>query len=321
VACGVCKGAIYCCTQCQVNHWPKHKDADDAKTCNTSLYRVLNDRLQTACKTPQSATDEFALLIPILRLLLQGMAKCEMHDGLAFKGMLVSPEVLDTYLRTPIFCWAGFCITSKDPKFLELFDGAPQPSATHKPILFEIECREAYLLQPYSAAPDPDQVVLPPFSTFYVQWIRREGDFTRIRLQQLQQPYVHLNRHAAVRAIDGTINKMPAGLLPDETIAEVRHHKALRDHLQQAALDMHARLVSGALVTDEQLWEQFSTFDIDGNGWLDKDQFRLIYQTCNPLDAGDDEHIEDVLAQYDMLGDDRISYHEFANIMLRLARE
>ena len=27
------------------------------------------------------------------------------------------------------------------------------------------------------------------------------------------------------RAIDGTINKMPAGLLPDETIAEVRHHK------------------------------------------------------------------------------------------------
>ena len=66
---------------------------------------------------------------------------------------------------------------------------------------------------------------------------------------------------------------------------------------------------------------QFSTFDIDGNGWLDKDQFRLIYQTCNPLDAGDDEHIEDVLAQYDMLGDDRISYHEFANIMLRLARE
>ena len=58
-------------------------------------------------------------------------------------------QVLDTYLRTPIFCWAGFCITSKDPKFLELFDGAPQPSATHKPILFEIECREAYLLQPY----------------------------------------------------------------------------------------------------------------------------------------------------------------------------
>ena len=56
-------------------------------------FRVLNDRLQTACKTPQSATDEFALLIPILRLLLQGMAKCEMHDGLAFKGMLVSPEV------------------------------------------------------------------------------------------------------------------------------------------------------------------------------------------------------------------------------------
>ena len=41
VACGVCKGAIYCCTQCQVNHWPKHKDADDAKTCNTSLYRFV----------------------------------------------------------------------------------------------------------------------------------------------------------------------------------------------------------------------------------------------------------------------------------------
>eukprot|EP01006_Ploeotia_vitrea_P059891 TRINITY_DN74956_c0_g1_i1.p1 TRINITY_DN74956_c0_g1~~TRINITY_DN74956_c0_g1_i1.p1 ORF type:complete len:542 (+),score=99.88 TRINITY_DN74956_c0_g1_i1:45-1670(+) len=81
--------------------------------------------------------------------------------------------------------------------------------------------------------------------------------------------------------------------------------------------------VSGCLIAEDQLREEFMKWDKDGNGFLDKKEFASIYrQNYDLFGEETDASVEKFLAPYgNMLGDNKISFEEFAIIMLRVAQK
>uniref|UniRef100_A0A7S1HU20 EF-hand domain-containing protein n=1 Tax=Eutreptiella gymnastica TaxID=73025 RepID=A0A7S1HU20_9EUGL len=78
---------------------------------------------------------------------------------------------------------------------------------------------------------------------------------------------------------------------------------------------------SGALITDAQLLAEFKLLDINLNGWLDKDEFLEVYKKFDPLYDECEVTIKKMLNDYNMLGDNKVSYDEFCLIMLKLAQK
>eukprot|EP01064_Diplonema_japonicum_P000659 TRINITY_DN1042_c0_g1_i1.p1 TRINITY_DN1042_c0_g1~~TRINITY_DN1042_c0_g1_i1.p1 ORF type:complete len:736 (+),score=108.86 TRINITY_DN1042_c0_g1_i1:59-2209(+) len=79
--------------------------------------------------------------------------------------------------------------------------------------------------------------------------------------------------------------------------------------------------IGGLPITDEALRRKFQELDADGSGYLDFDEFKVIfsnfqnfglYQSNNELDG--------ILKKYKVMDDGKVSFDEFALIMLSLAR-
>eukprot|EP00756_Hemistasia_phaeocysticola_P039573 Hpha_TRINITY_DN16822_c0_g22::TRINITY_DN16822_c0_g22_i1::g.149854::m.149854 len=79
--------------------------------------------------------------------------------------------------------------------------------------------------------------------------------------------------------------------------------------------------VSDVPITDDELKEQFEKIDQNGNGWIDKGEFVQFYRELESYGVEEtEEELAEILARYNMLGDNRLSFDEFAIIMLKLAQ-
>eukprot|EP01062_Namystynia_karyoxenos_P066291 TRINITY_DN60251_c0_g1_i1.p1 TRINITY_DN60251_c0_g1~~TRINITY_DN60251_c0_g1_i1.p1 ORF type:complete len:604 (+),score=218.56 TRINITY_DN60251_c0_g1_i1:90-1814(+) len=79
--------------------------------------------------------------------------------------------------------------------------------------------------------------------------------------------------------------------------------------------------VSSVLLTDSELRQQFEAIDVNRNGFLTKEEFRDFFDQFDAMGIYDmHDSIDTVLAEYNMLGDDRLSYDEFCVLMLKLAQ-
>uniref|UniRef100_A0A7S4CYT2 EF-hand domain-containing protein n=1 Tax=Eutreptiella gymnastica TaxID=73025 RepID=A0A7S4CYT2_9EUGL len=79
--------------------------------------------------------------------------------------------------------------------------------------------------------------------------------------------------------------------------------------------------ISGSAITDDQLWDLFEYYDVNKNGYLSKKEFAKIYRSLENfgLPPSGDE-ISRLLNEFNVLGDDKLSFEEFAIVMLRIAQ-
>eukprot|EP01012_Entosiphon_sulcatum_P026464 TRINITY_DN31925_c0_g1_i1.p1 TRINITY_DN31925_c0_g1~~TRINITY_DN31925_c0_g1_i1.p1 ORF type:complete len:319 (+),score=87.03 TRINITY_DN31925_c0_g1_i1:82-1038(+) len=74
-------------------------------------------------------------------------------------------------------------------------------------------------------------------------------------------------------------------------------------------------------VDEDSLRAKFDYLDVDGNGWVSKKEFKRFYASFDFAGVAEgDEEIEGILKKYNLLGDDRLSFDEFAILMLKLAQ-
>eukprot|EP01065_Artemidia_motanka_P033631 TRINITY_DN4064_c0_g1_i1.p1 TRINITY_DN4064_c0_g1~~TRINITY_DN4064_c0_g1_i1.p1 ORF type:complete len:258 (+),score=89.30 TRINITY_DN4064_c0_g1_i1:126-899(+) len=79
--------------------------------------------------------------------------------------------------------------------------------------------------------------------------------------------------------------------------------------------------VSGVLVTEQQIRSLWSMYDVDGNGFLDKEEVKRIYSSFDTFGVADgDRRVDNVLSKYNVMGDGKVSYEEFAILILDIAR-
>eukprot|EP01065_Artemidia_motanka_P016517 TRINITY_DN20176_c0_g1_i1.p1 TRINITY_DN20176_c0_g1~~TRINITY_DN20176_c0_g1_i1.p1 ORF type:complete len:214 (+),score=53.97 TRINITY_DN20176_c0_g1_i1:56-643(+) len=75
-----------------------------------------------------------------------------------------------------------------------------------------------------------------------------------------------------------------------------------------------------AAYTEQQLATLWETLDDNGNGWLELDEFQEFYKSLETYGLDPDtKFVDKILRQYNILGDGRVSYDEFALIMLKIA--
>ena len=74
-------------------------------------------------------------------------------------------------------------------------------------------------------------------------------------------------------------------------------------------------LLSYALVAP-----QFRALDPKGNDWITKEDFYALYDEMDFFGAHEPSSLSKELAQYNMLGHDKLSYEEFSLVMLKLAQ-
>eukprot|EP00759_Apiculatamorpha_spiralis_P044123 PhF_6_TR41279/c0_g1_i1/m.62422 len=78
--------------------------------------------------------------------------------------------------------------------------------------------------------------------------------------------------------------------------------------------------VSGLPITEEQLRRKFQELDVDGNGWLDRDEFKNLYLAFQNFGVYyDEDAVTRIVDKYSMFSDDKITFDEFCVIMLSLA--
>eukprot|EP01012_Entosiphon_sulcatum_P028628 TRINITY_DN3467_c0_g1_i1.p1 TRINITY_DN3467_c0_g1~~TRINITY_DN3467_c0_g1_i1.p1 ORF type:complete len:157 (-),score=38.80 TRINITY_DN3467_c0_g1_i1:163-633(-) len=70
---------------------------------------------------------------------------------------------------------------------------------------------------------------------------------------------------------------------------------------------------------DEEIRALFSIFDRDHNGWMSKEEFAHFHAEMDKMGMEETEgQMEAILNQYNMLGDDKLSYDEFALLVLKM---
>eukprot|EP01006_Ploeotia_vitrea_P047640 TRINITY_DN67145_c5_g4_i2.p1 TRINITY_DN67145_c5_g4~~TRINITY_DN67145_c5_g4_i2.p1 ORF type:complete len:1077 (+),score=78.67 TRINITY_DN67145_c5_g4_i2:54-3284(+) len=80
--------------------------------------------------------------------------------------------------------------------------------------------------------------------------------------------------------------------------------------------------LTGSYLNERQIAELFADIDTDGNGWITKGEFRRLYDQLEKFGVEENEDIVDrVLKGYNMMGDDKLSFDEFAILMLKLAQQ
>ena len=79
--------------------------------------------------------------------------------------------------------------------------------------------------------------------------------------------------------------------------------------------------IGGLPITEEALRRKFQELDVDGTGFLDYREFRQIYTNFQNFGLYQaDQEIEVILKRYKILEDNKITFDEFALIMLALAK-
>eukprot|EP00756_Hemistasia_phaeocysticola_P063568 Hpha_TRINITY_DN7041_c0_g1::TRINITY_DN7041_c0_g1_i1::g.22852::m.22852 len=81
------------------------------------------------------------------------------------------------------------------------------------------------------------------------------------------------------------------------------------------------RDVSNVLLTDTELRLQFDKLDVNKNGFLGKEEFKEFLAEFDEMGLYDMvDRVDEVLADYNLLGDDKLSFDEFSIIMLKIAQ-
>eukprot|EP01065_Artemidia_motanka_P038853 TRINITY_DN47702_c0_g1_i1.p1 TRINITY_DN47702_c0_g1~~TRINITY_DN47702_c0_g1_i1.p1 ORF type:complete len:766 (+),score=254.05 TRINITY_DN47702_c0_g1_i1:83-2299(+) len=87
------------------------------------------------------------------------------------------------------------------------------------------------------------------------------------------------------------------------------------------SLDMLESNVASLPVTEEMLRRKFQELDVDGSGSLEYDEFKVIFTNFQNFGVYQAEaEVEELFKKYKVMDDGRISFDEFALIMLSLAR-
>eukprot|EP01059_Diplonema_ambulator_P005577 TRINITY_DN15342_c0_g1_i1.p1 TRINITY_DN15342_c0_g1~~TRINITY_DN15342_c0_g1_i1.p1 ORF type:complete len:209 (+),score=45.45 TRINITY_DN15342_c0_g1_i1:171-797(+) len=78
--------------------------------------------------------------------------------------------------------------------------------------------------------------------------------------------------------------------------------------------------VSGVAYTETDLRNLFDALDRNSNGYLDETEFKEFYASLETFGTEPDPRfVDNVLRQYNILGDGKISFDEFSIIMLKVA--
>jgi Ca2+-binding EF-hand superfamily protein len=78
--------------------------------------------------------------------------------------------------------------------------------------------------------------------------------------------------------------------------------------------------VTGVAVTHDQLWELFNQFDKDRTGYLDRSEFKKVYRTFEDYGLPPtDKQIDNIFTKYSN-NDERLTFDEFAIIMLQRSK-
>mmetsp|Transcript_117148 Transcript_117148/g.203983 ORF Transcript_117148/g.203983 Transcript_117148/m.203983 type:complete len:285 (-) Transcript_117148:80-934(-) len=80
--------------------------------------------------------------------------------------------------------------------------------------------------------------------------------------------------------------------------------------------------VSGAFVSDQELLQEFAQLDLNGDGWISKAEFRNMYNRWDHFGMEDNTaaQLEQTLRGLNQFGEDKLSYDEFAILMLRCSK-
>eukprot|EP00760_Papus_ankaliazontas_P006675 PhM_4_TR13135/c0_g1_i1/m.17568 len=118
----------------------------------------------------------------------------------------------------------------------------------------------------------------------------------------------------------GHLAKVPYSPAQPYSNTVVRHAPKSRNVHARYQLDDVENNVAGLPITEEQLRRKFQELDVDGNGYLDRNEFKNLYLAFQNFGVHYDEAAVDmIMDKYHMWADDRVSYDEFCVIMLGLA--
>eukprot|EP01006_Ploeotia_vitrea_P066295 TRINITY_DN94686_c0_g1_i1.p1 TRINITY_DN94686_c0_g1~~TRINITY_DN94686_c0_g1_i1.p1 ORF type:complete len:224 (-),score=19.94 TRINITY_DN94686_c0_g1_i1:112-696(-) len=79
--------------------------------------------------------------------------------------------------------------------------------------------------------------------------------------------------------------------------------------------------ITNTVITDKQIRALFNQYDVDHNGWISADEVKAIYNSRENFSLLPSQtQIDSIIHKYNLLGDKRISYDEFAIIMLTIAK-
>eukprot|EP00744_Colponema_vietnamica_P008209 GILI01011734.1.p1 GENE.GILI01011734.1~~GILI01011734.1.p1 ORF type:complete len:521 (+),score=109.54 GILI01011734.1:100-1563(+) len=93
------------------------------------------------------------------------------------------------------------------------------------------------------------------------------------------------------------------------------------DHsIHPAAIDTYENNICGLMVSDDQMRREFNRLDVNGDGYLVKDDFKMIYRNLEHFGLGHLSSSDLDIALRPYTADGKITFDEFCIVMLRLAK-
>eukprot|EP00992_Anisonema_acinus_P010568 TRINITY_DN6690_c0_g1_i1.p1 TRINITY_DN6690_c0_g1~~TRINITY_DN6690_c0_g1_i1.p1 ORF type:complete len:118 (+),score=36.89 TRINITY_DN6690_c0_g1_i1:76-429(+) len=73
--------------------------------------------------------------------------------------------------------------------------------------------------------------------------------------------------------------------------------------------------------SEDNIASLFRKIDVDNNGYITKDEFKFLYENLDNMGVVDiNSKLEKLMANHNMLADDKLSYEEFSLLVLKVAQ-